>query len=709
MKKLFLILVVLVAGISASAQGPSIDAGPDQSICPPDCVDITAVFEGGGGNTSDYDVMVIPYAPDPYDGTPVDLFDDDVTDAIDIGFDFCFYGNTYSQLYIGSNGWVSFSPGEPTTFTSSTIPSTDPDVPKNCIMGPWYDIDPGDGGEIRYQTLGIAPSRRFVVSYINVPHFLCGDQLETYQIILYETTNDIANFLETKNICVDWDDGQATQGLHNIDGTEAVPSPGRNNTAWDATNDGIGYSPIGDPDVEWYDGADLIGVGPDITLCPLEPTTYTVRLISCGVEVATDDVFVDVVCCEPPVMTHTELACFGDCNASATAEPAGVPPFTYLWDAAAGSQTTATAVGLCAGTYTVQVSDSEGCDEEGTVTIEEPDELLMTIVTTDVSCAGANDGAINITATGGTPPLSYDIGAGPGGISVFNDLAIGDYTVTVTDANGCNVVQEISITDSPLPVVSFIADINDGCAPVEVIFTNTGETGASCEWTFGDGSSSTSCGPDVTHEFTTAGLHDVSLTVTNVGGCFTTFVAYDLIEVYEVPSANFIFNPVNPTTIDTEVNFSDYSVSADGWEWDFGGFGASTDQNPTFIFPEQEGIYPIQLIAITDNGCRDTIVKNITVNQDQLIFVPNVITPDGDTFNEVFTPYFTGIDIYDYHLTIYNRWGEKMFESYNLATGWNGTYGDDLVEDGVYIWHITTAEIATDKKLEFHGHVTVLK
>ena len=75
----------------------------------------------------------------------------------------------------------------------------------------------------------------------------------------------------------------------------------------------------------------------------------------------------------------------------------------------------------------------------------------------------------------------------------------------------------------------------------------------------------------------------------------------------------------------------------------------------------------------------------------------------------MFTPYFTGIDIYDYHLTIYNRWGEILFESYNLATGWNGTYGGEIVPDGVYIWTVETADVATDKRLELNGHVTVIK
>lgn len=708
MKQQLITLFLVFIAFGSVAQMPSIDAGPDTVVCPPDCVDLTAIAEGGGGNTSDYEVAAIDYAPDPYDGTAVFLGDDDVTEAIDIGFDFCFYGNTYSELYIGSNGWVSFSPGEPITFTSLEIPTVDPDAPKNCIMGPWYDIDPGEGGEIRYQVLGVAPIRRFVISYISIPHFFCDDQIETYQIILYETSNDIENHIETKNICFDWDDGQGVQGLHNIDGTEAVPFPGRNNTAWDATNDAIRYTPLGDPEIEWYEGADLIGTGADITLCPTEPTTYTVRLMSCGVEIATDEVFVDVVCCEPPEMSHTELACFGDCDATATATAFGVPPFAYLWDAAAGGQTTATAVGLCAGTYSVTVTDSEGCVQEGTVTIEEPDELTAVFDISDVSCAGANDGEILITAMGGTAPLTYDIGTGPMPTSDFTGLNIGTYDVVVMDANGCIVTETVTIVDSPLPVVSFMADVTAGCEPLEVIFTNTGESGVSCEWLFGDGSNALSCGV-VTHEYTTPGTYDVSLTVTNAGGCFSTVTYFDYINVYAEPTANFIFSPTNPTTLDPEVNFTDLSSGAVAWEWRFDELGGSGEQNPSIIFPEQEETYEIRLVAFSAEGCTDTLVKPITVNQEQLIFVPNAITPDGDLFNEVFTPYLEGIDIYDYHLTIYNRWGEVMFESFNLATGWNGTYGGAIVKEGVYTWHIVTAEVATDKKLEFFGHVTVIK
>jgi gliding motility-associated-like protein len=708
LRQLFLIISLFELSSSLTAQDPWIDAGPADTVtCPPECIDLTAIFEGGGGNTSDYTVSTIPFAPDPYTGTPLFLSDDEVSGILPIGFNFCFYGNTYSEFYISSNGWIGFS-GGPAIYTSSAIPSVSPDVPKNCIMGPWYDIDPGDGGNVLYQVLGVAPSRRLVVSYQNVPHFFCGTDIETYQIILYETTNNIENHIASKNACLDWDDGQAVQGLHNIDGTAAVPSPGRNNTVWTAVNDAIRYTPIGDPDIEWYEGADLIGTGAAITLCPDVPTNYTVKLVSCGVEIATDEIFVDINCCEPPTIVPVHISCFGECDGQATATAVGLAPFDYLWDAAAGSQTTATATGLCAGTYTVTTTDSDGCVQTATVTITEPAELEATIELTNVTCEGASDGLIEITTTGGTAPITFNIGAGPVASGTFASLSEGSYTIVIEDDNGCSITLNPTITASPLPMVNFVADITAGCEPLTVIFDNLSDVGASNLWNFGDGSTSTAAGP-VTHTYLNDGIYDVTLTVTNVGGCFTTLVRNDYINVYKVPDASFIFSPNQPTTIATEVSFTNYSIDADSWFWIFDNLGTSPDENPDFIFPEVAATYEITLIAITDNGCRDTLTKLIQVFQDQLMYIPNVFTPDGDSFNELFRPYFTGIDPFDFHMTIYNRWGEIMFESYDATGGWNGSFGGQIVPDGIYIWHIVTSALDSDKKLEFHGHVNLLR
>lgn len=693
------------------AQGPSIDAGPDQVVCPPDCVTITATYVGGGGNTADYTVAAIPFAPDAYAGTSVAISDDGTSPSIPIGFEFCFYGNTYTNFYIGANGWVGFT-GPFGSFTPVAIPSIAATTPKNCVMGPWQDLNPGIGGTIRHQVLGVAPSRRLVVTWQTVPFFSCTGIFNTQQIILYEGTNEIENHIETKLTCPGWVGGRAVQGVHNIDGTEAVVNPGRNNTVWAVDNDAIRYTPVGDPDVYWYDEDGLlIGTDATITLCPDETTTYTAVLVSCGMELATDDVTVTAVCCEPPVMSKTDVTCFGACDGTGTADPMGLPPFTFLWDPAAGSQTTATATGLCPGTYTVQVFDAAGCIEEGTVTITEPDELTIDTDLTHVTCFGGSDAEISVTVSGGTAPFTYDIGAGPALTGNFTGLTAGSYTVTVVDANGCTVSEVVTLTEDPLPVVSFSSadGIYDGCEPFTITFVNDGELGVLNEWSFGDGSYATALGT-VEHTYETHGTYTVTLTVTDADGCSNFAVYPDLVTVHEVPEADFSANPSQVSTQNPQVLFTDHSSIGGSWLWEFASFGGSDQQNPSFLFPDDaEGTHEITLTVSTIHGCTDQVTKIITIVQERLIFAPNAITPDGDLFNEVFKPYLIGIDIYDYHLTIFNRWGEIIFESYDETKGWNGTYGGEVVETGTYVWKIVAADIITDKIHEFGGHVTVLK
>jgi gliding motility-associated-like protein len=91
-------------------------------------------------------------------------------------------------------------------------------------------------------------------------------------------------------------------------------------------------------------------------------------------------------------------------------------------------------------------------------------------------------------------------------------------------------------------------------------------------------------------------------------------------------------------------------------------------------------------------------------------FIPNTFTPDGDGFNQTFYPVFSSIFIpLDYHFAIFNRWGELVWESYDYTAGWDGTYGDVLVQDGVYIWQLTFRENGSDKKYDEFGHISVLR
>lgn len=186
-----------------------------------------------------YSQAPVPYAADPYAGTPLALTDDLHSGILNIGFSFCFNGTSYTQCVVSSNNYITFNTANAGTFspwTTVAIPNTTPTQPHNAVLDPWQDINPGVGGSIFYQTLGTAPNRRFVVSYLNVPMFSCTAQLYSSQIVLYEGSNCIESLILNKPICATWNSGNAVQGLQNNGGTSATVVAGRNNTQWTATS-----------------------------------------------------------------------------------------------------------------------------------------------------------------------------------------------------------------------------------------------------------------------------------------------------------------------------------------------------------------------------------------------------------------------------------------------------------------------------------------
>jgi gliding motility-associated-like protein len=132
--------------------------------------------------------------------------------------------------------------------------------------------------------------------------------------------------------------------------------------------------------------------------------------------------------------------------------------------------------------------------------------------------------------------------------------------------------------------------------------------------------------------------------------------------------------------------------------------------NPIHVFPDASGSYVIELIAYSPLGCTDTVRMVINVSEELIYYVPNTFTPDGDNYNETFKPVFTaGYDPYDFTLLIFNRWGEIIWESHDVAIGWDGTYGGQIMQDGVYTWKIDFKTTASDERVMITGHVTLLK
>lgn len=125
----------------------------------------------------------------------------------------------------------------------------------------------------------------------------------------------------------------------------------------------------------------------------------------------------------------------------------------------------------------------------------------------------------------------------------------------------------------------------------------------------------------------------------------------------------------------------------------------------------QPGSYNISVTQI--NGiCEDIKYFTVQVNScDELVYyVPNSFTPDGDNYNNTFQPVFTdGFDPFDFHLTIFNRWGEIVFESYDASKGWDGYYGGLRCQDGVYTWKIEFGRPGIDDREVIVGHLVLIR
>jgi len=318
----------------------------------------------------------------------------------------------------------------------------------------------------------------------------------------------------------------------------------------------------------------------------------------------------------------------------------------------------------------------------------------------------------------GTPGVIYSWEPAPviDGTPFTPDVGTETYTVTGVDMNGCINYDSLEIVFHPLPTISFTANDLEGCTPFETEFTIVSDVEiATTDWFFGDGGVAPGVTfPTVSHVYEFGGLYDVRATVTDIYGCVSSVEYDEYITVETHPIAAFTMSPQSVFTNDTRVDFTNESLHATDYVWDFAdGSPLLNDVNPSHEFPQDPGdvFYPVELEASNYLGCKDSAILYLQVKSIILFYVPNTFTPDGDQFNETFQPIFeSGFDPYDFHMVIYNRWGEIVFETYDATIGWNGTYGPQgLVNDGVYTWQIDFKEAYTDARHTHTGHITVLK
>jgi PKD repeat protein len=288
----------------------------------------------------------------------------------------------------------------------------------------------------------------------------------------------------------------------------------------------------------------------------------------------------------------------------------------------------------------------------------------------------------------------------------------GTFYVTITATDNCTVIEStppIRVDVSAPPLPKFTADVTSGCGNVTVNFTNqTADTPTEqaisyqYDWDFGDGSSHELVYKPLPHTYTDQkSQYTVTLTATSsVTGCSNSMVSQGYITVTAPPVTAFITKP------DSVINIPEYGFSfADqttgsptSWNWTFGDGQSSNKQNPAHTYADT-GLYKVTLTTANQQGCNSSAVHYVRITGvPGQLFLPNAFMP-GSLNTELRTFMAKGSGIRDWHMQIFNNWGQMVWETTKLGAkgmpvdGWDGTFKGSPVPQGVYIWQATATFI----------------
>jgi gliding motility-associated-like protein len=544
MKKLILIcsLVFLVNDI-LNAQ-VTLCLGQDATVCAGTTVQITNCTGGPPVVTSGITLDNATTIPQ--------LSDDSYSGIIPIGFTFNFYGTNYTNCVIGSNGLVSFNAANangscPWSLTGmGTLPQTgNLTTTRNSAMLFYSDINPSQApiGPIKYQTIGTAPNRKFVVLFESVNAFSCPNTCYYGALIFYETSNLIDMMIGQKPNCPSWNGGLAIQGVHNSTGTVATITPGRNNSSWAANQDGKRFTPTAPNNtsnyavatVQYYtvtstsntsiQWANTLGATfpynngvLNVTTIPSGTTGYYLTATACNAAVGgvSDTTFITRTSVTGTATAVTDY-CFGGVGSATVTPVQGTPPFNFTWTPT--GQTTQTATNLVSGAYTVHIVDSMGCNVNVNVNVPNTN-ATFSGTSTLVSCPGGNDG----TATASmTPPLGtvyYNwFDAGGQTTQTATGLVAGTYhcVVSTSTSTGCTDTVEVIVTEIPGMISTIVNQVDATCNSGNNGIVEVSVTAGTMPYTYSwDNSAST--GPLANDLY--AGTHTV--TITDANNCVIT-------------------------------------------------------------------------------------------------------------------------------------------------------------------------------------------
>jgi gliding motility-associated-like protein len=612
---------------------------------------------GGGADTSSYTISNVNCPLEIEPGTPVSVnIDDRWSSVIDMTFDFSFFGNTYNQLLIGSNGLITFDLTEvdgycPWSF-SDTAPSSN--LPINAIFGAYHDIDPSVCGEISYYVTGTAPYRAFVVNFMDVCHFSCNSLQTTQHIILYETSNIVEVYIDDKPTCNGWNGGRALIGIQNEGGTIAYVPEGRNTGNWSASNEQWRFIPDDTIDIdyefEWLDeDNNVISNELSTIVCPDEETTYTANLTYSiyGVDY---DLSESVTVSIGPTETVEANEPDDMENCEDVFLQAAEFDLTTVEDQVLNGQTNATL------SYYTNANDAY----DGTNAISNPESVYVNDQYT--IWVRVDDDQTDCFAVTNFDLFTYENGSYPTGIP--DDLVMCSDEVDGYMANFDLTIQDEYVQDGDTGGVTYYLSMEDAETASNAIdspFVNTEnpqmvyarlESDLGCygitsfnlvvnampqagEATYPDE-------PEVCNEGFGIGTFDLSLLTDQVMGTYTS--DYDVTYYSTQSDAESMANAI--------ADITSYQ---------------SESGNVYATLTSPEGCSSMVSIPLLVTNCIPTM--------------PNAFSPNNDGTNDVYS--IEGLNnVYpDFNLGIYNRWGKLIYEAKNNDPFWDGSIDGVISSD----------------------------
>jgi gliding motility-associated-like protein len=472
---------------------------------------------------------------------------------------------------------------------------------------------------------------------------------------------------------------------------------------WNITFDDPEISYIGD--FVWSPTTNMTGENTlTPTVCPTSEQVYTISVVDsagCLAPTLADvTISIDPACC--PITFDaaiTQPSC-GSTDGSVTVTVLnGSGNYTYTWDVGGNSNSLSN---IGTGSYTLTVYDiTLDCQRDTTIILTASNApAINNISTTDETCLGAGDGSAQVTASGGTGTLTYSWSNGENTAQIQN-LAPGNYTITVSDDLGCETIETIEIFDGP-SCCDFDLDLtttsescfglDNGSAEINI---SGGVAPFTIEWNGVAGSN--------TLENLAPGNYTVS--VTDADNCTETQTfAIQEGPLVEVSAGNdtsiFVGTPLqlNADVSNSTSGSFTWTPSAD--------LSCNDCQNPVST-PLQNVVYTV--VYNDDLGCSATDDISVTVISDQpsCIF-PDAFTPNNDNINDVFNGLCQGMSFIE--MRVYNRWGELVFqESGNLQiNGWNGIYKGLEALGEVYVFYVYI-EYENGDSESVMGNVTLIR